>query len=171
VFGGEDADGGVVRRHAAELGLHERVRFLGRLGWSDFLDLIAVTDIGINLRLPPTNGETSGALLNLLAAAVPTIVTDVATFADYPGDVVRKVRWETEGPEGLRRALFDLAGNAGARHELGRSAWEYVTRHHEWSLVAKLYAGAIERSHRERSEAAHAFHLTRPRVVWPAAAS
>jgi glycosyltransferase involved in cell wall biosynthesis len=81
---------------------------------------------------------------------VPTIVTDVATFADYPGDVVRKVRWESEGPDGLRRALFELAQSPEARATLGRSAWEYVKRHHEWTVVARQYVDVIERCHRER---------------------
>ncbi len=61
VFGGEEADGGEVRNHAARLGLNDKVRFLGRLSYEDFTTLMTVTDVGINLRMPPTNGETSGA--------------------------------------------------------------------------------------------------------------
>ena len=56
--------------------------------------------MGVNLRRPPTNGETSAALLDLLATGVATIVTDVATFADYPDTVVRKVHWDEPGPGG-----------------------------------------------------------------------
>jgi glycosyltransferase involved in cell wall biosynthesis len=126
------------------------VRFLGRQSWDHFVDLIAVTDLGVNLRLPPTNGETSGALLNLLAAGVPTIVTEVATFADYPADVVRKVRWETEGIDGLRRAMEELAGDAERRTRLGRAAFQHCVDHHEWPRVASQYVEAIERFHRER---------------------
>ena len=90
VFAGEEADGGVVRRHAEGLGLSNRVRFLGRQSLSDFNDLIAATDLGVNLRRPPTSGETSAALLSLLASGVATIVTDVATFSDYPSSTVWK---------------------------------------------------------------------------------
>ena len=90
VFVGEDTDGGSVRRHAEALGLLDRVRFLGRQPMGTFIELAGATDLGINLRRPPTNGETSGALLHLLAAGVPTLVTDVATFADYPDHVVRQ---------------------------------------------------------------------------------
>src|SRR5262249_45168854 len=98
---GEEEDGGEARLPREALGLSSRVRFLGRQPAEAFNDLISITDIGVNLRLPPTNGETSGALLNLLAAGVATIVSDVATFSDYPASVVRKVDWETEGREGL----------------------------------------------------------------------
>lgn len=149
VFVGEEADDGEVRRHAGALGLDGRVRFLGRQPADAFAALITVTDVGVNLRMPPTNGETSGALLNLLAAGVPTVVTDVATFSDYPADVVRKVRWETEGSDGLLRAIQGLATEPDARETLGRSAWEYVDEYHEWSRVGKLYVEAIERCHDE----------------------
>ena len=151
VFAGEEADGGAVRNHAAALGLNDRVRFLGRQSYEDFTILMTATDVGVNLRMPPTNGETSGALLNLLAAGVPSVVTEVATFSDYPSTVVRKVKWETEGPAGLLRALSDLASNRPARQALGEAAWAYVDEHHEWSRVAKLYVDAIERCHESQN--------------------
>jgi glycosyltransferase involved in cell wall biosynthesis len=150
VFAGEEADGGAVRRHAESLGLSDRVRFLGRRAMSDFTDLIATCDLGVNLRRPPTNGETSGALLHLLAAGVATIVTDVGTFSDYPDSTVRKVRWETEGFSGLERALTALAADAPARAALGRAAQAYTRAHHEWPRVAARYASAIERCHARR---------------------
>lgn len=160
VFAGEEADGGAVRRHAGSLGLNDRVRFLGRQPAEAFAALITVSDVGVNLRLPPTNGETSGALLNLLAAGVPTVVTDVATFSDYPEGVVRKVKWETAGAPGLLRAIRGLALDPAERQAVGRSAWAYVDEYHEWSRVAALYVDAIERCHAEQSSLARRGHRT-----------
>lgn len=156
VFAGEEADGGAVRNHAEALGLSDRVRFLGRQSYDDFTLLMSVTDVGVNLRMPPTNGETSGALLNLLADGVPTVVTDVATFADYPSTVVRKVKWETEGPEGLLNAMRELATDRAARENLGRAAWTYVDEYHDWPRVAKLYIEAIEACHERLATAKEA---------------
>jgi glycosyltransferase involved in cell wall biosynthesis len=142
---GDECDGGAARRHAQSLGLADRVRFLGRQPASDYADLIAVTDIGVNLRRPPTNGETSAALLDLLAAGVATIVTDVATFGDYPDTVVRKVRWDTRGPEELRHALAILAREPDARQALAGSARDHVRRYHSWPRSAARYIELIER--------------------------
>src|SRR5262249_21177538 len=153
VFAGEEADGGEVRGHAAALGLTERVRFLGRQPHEAFLALMPAADVGVNLRMPPTNGETSGALLHLLAAGVPTVVTDVATFSDYPSTVVRKVRWEAEGVGGLLRAMRDLAAGRAAREALGRAAWAHVEEYHDWPRVARLYVDAIERCHERLARA------------------
>ncbi len=152
LFVGEEADGGFTRKHAGDAGVLDRVRFLGRQNAADFLDLIAVTDIGINLRRPPTNGETSGALLHLLAAGIPTIVSDVATFHDYPECAVRKVGFDSDATDGLRRAMFELATRAELREALGCSAVAYSRAQHDWPKVAQSYVDAIERS-REPSSA------------------
>ena len=151
LFVGENADGGEARGRSASLGLNDRVRFLGRQPAEAFLDLMAATDVGVNLRLPPTNGETSGALLNLLTSGVPTVATSVTTFADYPDHVVRKVKWETEGIDGLRRAARELASDPSRRGALGRAAQAYVTEHHDWPKVAEMYVDAIERCHADGS--------------------
>ncbi|MFO0910743.1 MAG: glycosyltransferase [Isosphaeraceae bacterium] len=150
LFVGEDADAGRAQGHAGSLSLGDSVRFLGRQPAAAFQDLMAITDIAFNLRLPPTNGETSAALLALLAAGVPTIVTDVATFSDYPSDAVRKVRWESEGQAGLTRALMDLVGDPVLLESLGRRAWNHVDRFHSWPRVASLYAEVIEAVHEQR---------------------
>jgi glycosyltransferase involved in cell wall biosynthesis len=141
---GAECDGGSARWWAEDLGLSDRVRFLGRRPADAFADLIAATDLGINLRRPPTNGETSGALLNLLAAGVPTIVTDVATFADYPDHVVRKVRWDDHGPEALRQAVGILARDQPAREAIGRAARAHVRERHAWPRSAARYVNLIE---------------------------
>ena len=153
LFAGEETDHGDARRHAAELGLNSRVRFLGRQLERDFCDVIAATDVGVNLRRPPTNGETSAALLQLLASGVPTLVTDVATFSDYPDATVRKVRWDAEGPAELRRAMLELSSDPSVRERIGRTAREYAAQRHDWSNVAQLYAEVIEDSHAERAAA------------------
>ena len=77
------------------------------------------------------------------------MVTDVATFSDYPGSVVRKVLWEIDGREGLLRAMSDLSTDLELRISLGKNAWNYVVKYHKWSLIAEQYLTAIERCHQE----------------------
>jgi glycosyltransferase involved in cell wall biosynthesis len=150
VFVGQDGEDGDLQARAAALGLGDRIRFLGRQPDADFADLIAVADVGVCLRRPPTYGETSAALLDLLRHGVPTVVTDVDTFADYPDEVVRKVRWPDDGLDGLARALRALAEDQARREALGRAALEHVARHHSWSRAAALYVDVIERHHSTR---------------------
>ena len=141
---GEEVDDGEARRQALEIGLADRVRFLGRLTAADYADLLAVTDLGINLRRPPSNGETSASLLDLLAAGVPALVTDVGSFNDYPDQVVRKVPWSREGSEGLRRELLALATDREARTVLKNESIAYIHTYHDWTSSAGLYRELIE---------------------------
>jgi glycosyltransferase involved in cell wall biosynthesis len=147
VFAGQDLTDGEPLGVAESLGVRRRVQMLGRRTIDEFHDLIAAVDVGICLRRPPTSGETSGALLNLLMHGVPTIVTDVATFGDYPTGVVRKVDPETGSVEGISRAMLDLARD---RWNLGEAGLRHVIAHHTWPAVAEKYAEQVELLHRER---------------------
>jgi glycosyltransferase involved in cell wall biosynthesis len=146
VFAGDDLEGGEAARAAEWLGVANRVRFLGRVTDADFADLAAATDVGVCLRRPPTYGETSAALLDLLRHGVATVTTDAGTFDDFPDGVVRKVRWSAEGQGGLDRALLELATQAWTREALGSAAFRYVSDRHSWSSAADTYAELLDRA-------------------------
>ena len=157
---GVEADGGHARHRAEALGLADRVRFWGRADDAEFRTLADAVDLGVCLRRPPTNGESSATLLHLLRAGVATVVTDVGSFAEYPDDVVRKIPWRSasedhndrEGMEALRRAVFELCHEPAARAAMGRAAWEHVRTRHAWPLVANAYAAIIDRCRQGRAE-------------------
>ncbi len=146
LFVGSEVDGGETRRTAERLGLARRVRFLGHYP-ADLADFGAISDIGVCLRRPPTNGETSAALLDLLRLGVPTIVSDVGTFSAYPNAAVRKVPWAGEDLSPLVRAMVELAADADARAAIGRAALQYIRDAHDWSNVASRYAEIIEQTY------------------------
>ncbi len=153
---GQEADDGLTRARAETLGVGDRVRFLGRPGDAEYLALLAATDLGVALRRPPTHGETSAALLDLLRSSVPAIVTDIGSFSEFPESVVRKVRWEgdDQGIKALTSALLDLARNREARETLGRAGFDHVCTHHAWPRVAEGYARVIDWSQRVHEDAA-----------------
>ena len=148
LFAGRDLAEGAPQAKAAELGLADRVRFFGHTSMESFLELMAITDIGINLRRPPTHGETSGALLTLLGSGVATIVTDIDTFCSYPEAVVRKIQPLVAGDRSLERAIRELADRPEERRRLAEAAVDYVATHHGWTRVAALYAETIEQTRR-----------------------
>ncbi|OYV87311.1 MAG: hypothetical protein B7Z73_10290, partial [Planctomycetia bacterium 21-64-5] len=143
IFAGGDMNEGREPAAVDRLGLGDRVRFFGHAPMQTFLDLMSITDVAMNLRRPPTRGETSGALLSLLSAGVPTIVTDVDTFASYPDNVVYKIGPLAPGDRSLENALRSLLDQTQRRHEMGRAAVRYVAEIHSWQRVAALYAEAV----------------------------
>jgi glycosyltransferase involved in cell wall biosynthesis len=145
IFVGPEVDGAEARRKVMELGLEHRVRFLGHYP-GDLADVAAITDIGVCLRRPPTHGETSASLMDFLRLGVPTIVSDVGTFSDYPDSVVRKHRMDKDGIAGLTQAMRELAEDRPRREALGRMARQYVQQNHSWSGAADSYEEIIERT-------------------------
>jgi glycosyltransferase involved in cell wall biosynthesis len=145
IFVGNEKDDGEARRKVMELGLQHRVRFLGHYP-GDLADLAAIADIGVCLRRPPTNGETSAALMDFLRLGVPTIVSDVGSFSFYPDSLVRKHRWDSDGLTGLTQALRELAEDRPRHEVLGRAAWHYVHQNHGWPRAADSYEEIIERT-------------------------
>jgi glycosyltransferase involved in cell wall biosynthesis len=147
VLVGPEYDDNASRECVAALGLERRVRYLGAKPAEEFAELVAASDIGLNLRRPPTNGETSSSLLDLLRQGIPAVITDVGTFSDFPEVAVRKIPWaDATSQDLLTRTVLDLAASRAARDELGASAVQYVRDQHSWSRVAELYAQAIEAS-------------------------
>ncbi len=160
IFVGHEKDNGETRRKVMELDLQHRVRFLGHHPADVLAELAAIADIGVCLRRPRTNGETSGALMDLLRLGVPTIVSDVGSFSCYPDSVVRKHRWDSDGLAGLTQALRELArGPAAARAPGPRGV---ALRPSEPWLAARgrLYEEIIEQS---------VARLTQPQADGPSA--
>jgi glycosyltransferase involved in cell wall biosynthesis len=147
IFVGQDLMSGETLERARELGIGDRVRMLGRQSLEDFEDLIGSVDIGVCLRRPPTSGESSAALLDLLRHGIPTIVSEVGTFGDYPRHVVRKVPRDAIHAKGIAGAMIELARG---RAELGSAAMRHVEQSHKWSDVAARYVEEVERAFAER---------------------
>lgn len=144
LFAGPACDQGEARREAERLGLGHRVRFLGHVTDTAFFDLLACVDVALNLRRPPTYGESSIALLHLMGHGIPTIITDVDSFSDFPATAVLKVPGIPGTLDSLVAAMLDLASSPSLRDNLGRQARQLVRDHHTWPRVASLYTQVIE---------------------------
>lgn len=128
----EDLEGEIQR-----LGLKDKVRMTGYLTMDDFYRYIEAADLCINLRYP-SNGETSASVLRIMAQGKPVIVTDIDSFADYPGEIVLKVPPPDKGndTEATARLFIELADNPARLQALGDGCREYVANYHDPDIVA-----------------------------------
>ncbi|QDV35764.1 glycosyltransferase [Tautonia plasticadhaerens] len=145
LFVGKDWEGGRALALARESGVGDRTLFLGKASREDYGRLVGSVDVGLGLRRPPTYGETSASLLDFLRCGVATIVTDVATFRDYPPSAV--VRWDPvrDGEDGLADRMVALARDESRRRAIADAAVDHVRKHHDWKIAARAYADLIER--------------------------
>ena len=126
----------------AEIG-GEGVTVTGRLAPPRFRAAICACDAAVNLR-HPTGGETSASLLELLAAGMPTIVSDLGSFAELPDGTVAKVAIDEVESAHLLELLRRLESDRGLRTSLGSAARRHVVRENAVERSAAGYLAFLE---------------------------
>ncbi len=134
------ADPGTLKRmndFCAQHRLKHCVRFLGQRPNEDLYDVIALSDVCVTLRYP-SMGESSAALMNVMAMGKPALVTPVNQFLEYPDSVCWKVRPGVDERHDLLGYFRHLRAHPEVGETLGRNAQQFV-RANAWDKVAKLY--------------------------------
>lgn len=141
-----------VAEDVAARGLTGRVVLTGYVdGEAGLTDLIAATDVVLNLRWP-TARETSGPWLRALAAGKPTVIIDLLQTVNVP--TVDPRSWTTSLPgaqpvavaidildeaHSLRLAMRRLAADAAFRRALGESARRHWETEHAFDGMVDDY--------------------------------
>lgn len=132
---GDGPERGRLETLAAELGLGERLRFLGRV--NDVPVHLARADIFV---LPSRSEGISNALLEAMAHGLPCIATAI------PGNVDLVVNGETgllvgtDDPGRLADVLRELATRKDLRERLGRAGRRLVEERFDMERIADRYA-------------------------------
>lgn len=132
---------------AEQLGAGDRVTVTGRVDGPAYLDWLARTTVALQLRLH-SNGESSASVAETLAAGIPTVVTDLGTFSEYPDDVVVKVPPGIDG-RALAEVLSDLLADGARRAALSAAGRRYAAGHGYREAAATLVrtlVGAAQRA-------------------------
>jgi glycosyltransferase involved in cell wall biosynthesis len=133
-----------VNRLIRMLGLGEHVPVIGFAPQAQVMDYVAASDICINLRYP-TAGETSAALLRIMGAGKPVLVSDVGYFGELPDAAVAKVDIGPLEHQLLLEYFLLLHSNVPVRLAMGRAARQYVATHHTLEGAAAGYMRFLAR--------------------------
>ncbi|MFZ9502389.1 MAG: glycosyltransferase [Beijerinckiaceae bacterium] len=117
----------------------ERIGYVPSDVYRDYIDLV---DVAVQLRVQ-SRGETSAALLDCLAAGVPTIVNAHGSARELPEDVVWRVS-ESADPAEISAALETLQRFPGERERLSQAASAHVLNEHSAEKAIAAYVDAIE---------------------------
>lgn len=126
------------------LGLGQEVRRVGFVPMDEYAAYVAAADVCVNLRYPSA-GETSAALLRLLAAGKPVLVTRIAAYAELPEDICIKIEPDAYEQRWLCEAWEWLARRPDLCAALGANAQRYVARHHTLEQAAAGYTDFLMR--------------------------
>jgi len=133
-----------LERRAAALGIAERVVVTGRLEADDFTAVMRAVDLAVNLRWPPARAS-SGVLHQLLSLGVPTVITDLVHWRDYPAGAVARV---PPGPDDLearrlRQVLDGWISRPEQRARAGEAGRAWARRHVGPGAASTSYAAAV----------------------------
>jgi glycosyltransferase involved in cell wall biosynthesis len=105
-------------------GLTDRCELTGRVDTDDYSYWMARATVAVQLRAW-SNGETSAAVMDCLAAGVPTVVTRLGAAAELPDECVVKVDRDVTART-LGQKLIEVLADADARKRLAVAAQEYA---------------------------------------------
>jgi glycosyltransferase involved in cell wall biosynthesis len=104
-----------------------------------------ITDICMNLR-KSSRGETSSALLRAMSCGIPSIITDIDSFCEFPDDSVIKIPPNMEDFSNLLKQLYY---NKGMLHRISQKSREYIVNNHTIQHVADEYRQLINKNRQE----------------------
>ena len=137
-----DASGyGALSQEMAALGIVDRVRVTGYVPDDAVGGYLAAADVCLCLRWP-TALETSASWLRCLAAARPTVISNLAHLVDIPADVSIAIDLMDED-RSLTLAMRRLAADEHMRAALAQAGHEYWRAHHTLAAMAADYENAL----------------------------
>ena len=124
--------------HAADEYLSEYCIKTGFVSNALLAQGLARADLVLNLR-NPTNGETSGTLLQAMLMGRDCVTTSIGSYDELPDTAVRKLPPELSVEELI--AVFEDAVDGGL--ELGEQAREYVKTEHDARKTAEIITQSL----------------------------
>jgi glycosyltransferase involved in cell wall biosynthesis len=128
------------------LQLEDHVTITGHVPLDSFRRFLDAADVCINLRFP-SQGETSGVTLRMLALGKPVVVTDHAWFAELPDDSCVKLGVDVHEDVSLAAFLEALSTEPAYRAEMGANAHRYASEVCSVRKVAGQYRDFIAACH------------------------
>ena len=113
----------VLEDHAMATGVRDRVTFTGRVSTAEYAQWLRVATVALQLR-HETNGESSAAVLDCLAAGLP-VVTNLPAAAELPPGTVHLVPWDVDSVA-LASSITALIDDPEALEALGARGAAYA---------------------------------------------
>lgn len=139
---------------AQELGIHDRVSFIGRVPAKSIPDYVSIFDIMPcpRRRLPVTEMVSPLKPLEAMASGKAVVVTDLAPLRDIAGpDQEHALVCQPGDPESLAAAIIRLAEDPALRTAQGRRARLWTIEHRTWAQAGAIATAVHQRVQRRRS--------------------
>jgi glycosyltransferase involved in cell wall biosynthesis len=149
VLAGEGETRRELEQLARDLGLAERVGFLGTVPHEDIARYFAAADVVL---ATSEASETFGmALAEAMACERPVLASTWVGFDDVVIEGETGARFPSQDAAGLARALRALLGDQALRARYGAQGRRHVHQHFKWAQVEARVQAVYEEVHRSRA--------------------
>jgi glycosyltransferase involved in cell wall biosynthesis len=124
-------------------GLAGHLHFVGHVDLRDFWAYARAADVCVQLRYP-SRGESSAAVLRILRVGTACLVSDQGAMAEFPPDVVWRVRSPHHEVEDAAAALERLHDHPHEKDALGRAGMRYIRDERDLETIAGQYAALLD---------------------------
>ena len=131
---------GLIEKHS----LKSSIRTTGYVDLKTFYKYICLSDVCLNLRYP-SGGETSGAILRIMACGKPIVVSNYGQFAELPDNCCIKVDLGKNQLAELVAYLNLLWQDEELKLKIGQNAQNYIQQNYTWEISARQYARCLPR--------------------------
>jgi glycosyltransferase involved in cell wall biosynthesis len=146
---GGDPEAVRLRRLAAELGVADRVRFVGQQSRHNVARILRSADVAVSV---PWYEPFGIVPLEAMACGVPVVGSAVGGLIDTVVDGLTGVLVPPRDPTRLAEELGDLLADSDRRTAMGRAGRRRVVERYRWSTVAR----GVEAAYRRTLGTAHA---------------
>lgn len=137
--GRDDGEGNSLRLMAGEMGISDKIRWLGER--KDIPDILCNSDIGINCS---HQEGFSNSILESMAASLPMVVTDVGGNKEAVTDGICGIVVPAHDPAALSEAIIQLMENDDKRRIMGKAARNRVEEKFSQEICLNHYLELYE---------------------------
>lgn len=123
-----------LRCLARDLGLRDRVKFLGFMPQRDIPTFLTISDVFVR----PSRSEGLGnSFIEAMAAGIPVVATPVGGIPDFLDDHETGIFCRPDNPKSLAEAILEIIDNPSLREKIVRQAKERALARYGWDTVVK----------------------------------
>lgn len=142
---GTGPDENNLRQLAIELGIHDKVLFIGQVDNSQVPKELEKFDIYVAL----SRSESFGvAIIEASSTGLPVIVSNVGGLPEVVIDGITGIIVPPENPEAASKALLKLSLEPNLRMKMGEAGRQYIIDKYDWDIsvdiMKRLYQKTIE---------------------------
>src|SRR3990170_1149045 len=130
-----------LKERVKQLQVSQYVRFLGHIPRDEVITYLNSSDINVSTSF---SDGTSASLLEAMALAVPSVVTDIAGNKEWIESNYNGILTATRNPKDLAGKIVHLAQNQDTRKRLGKNAQTTIEQKVDWQRNMQTFDSLIQ---------------------------